>query len=247
MIKGKIIFVALMLLFSVNCIFAFRYYDPQIARWMAVDPADQFYSPYTYCHNDPINFIDPDGCEEKPDGFIGPLNQDDWYSSQELASWDSPEYFSFRLSLNLFLQNNPSRVDADGYMTFQEGISWLKSGEGKVYLDASQYNFGSTSVSKDFNSTENFKTRINFVYKFGPIERLTNSSAKDTWYIFGRNYSTLISSQNRTIRLGTDNFDYNYGGNISRNIGIYFERTRLGIQGDPTFQIVPYNYGRINP
>lgn len=247
--KRNLIFLALLLILSLNSLFAFRYYDPQIARWTTVDPADQFFSPYTYCHNDPINFKDPDGCEEKPDDFIGPLNQGDWYASDALAGNDR-----FEVAVNYFLQNdlttflslNPDRPDADGYMTFQEGISWLKAGGGTVFLDASKYNLGSTSVSKDFNSTENFETRINYVYKFGPIERLTNSSAKDTWYIFGRNYTTLISSNNRTVKLGFDNFDYNYGGNLARNLGIFFERTRLRIQGDPTFKIVPYNYGIIN-
>ena len=38
-----------------------RYYDPQLCRWLQVDPADEFFSPYLYCHNDPVNFLDPDG------------------------------------------------------------------------------------------------------------------------------------------------------------------------------------------
>ena len=41
-----------------------RYYDPQLGRWHAIDPADEFFSPYVYCHNDPVNFLDPDGAEE---------------------------------------------------------------------------------------------------------------------------------------------------------------------------------------
>ena len=39
-----------------------RYYDPQLGRWMAVDPVDEFHSPYLYCANNPIRMIDPDGC-----------------------------------------------------------------------------------------------------------------------------------------------------------------------------------------
>ncbi|MBN1214420.1 MAG: RHS repeat-associated core domain-containing protein [Candidatus Lokiarchaeota archaeon] len=40
-----------------------RYYDPQLGRWWAIDPADEFYSPYVYCGNNPINMIDLDGNE----------------------------------------------------------------------------------------------------------------------------------------------------------------------------------------
>jgi RHS repeat-associated protein len=40
-----------------------RYYDPQLGRWHAMDPADEFNSPYVYVGNNPINLIDPDGAQ----------------------------------------------------------------------------------------------------------------------------------------------------------------------------------------
>ena len=41
-----------------------RYYDPRTSVWISVDPLAEKYpntSPYVYCHNNPIKYIDPDG------------------------------------------------------------------------------------------------------------------------------------------------------------------------------------------
>jgi RHS repeat-associated protein len=41
-----------------------RYYNPQIARWITVDPDDEKYpswSPYNYAENDPVSMLDPTG------------------------------------------------------------------------------------------------------------------------------------------------------------------------------------------
>ena len=40
-----------------------RYYDVRLARWHAMDPADEFHSPYMYVGGDPVNLVDPDGAQ----------------------------------------------------------------------------------------------------------------------------------------------------------------------------------------
>jgi RHS repeat-associated protein len=45
-----------------------RQYDPILARWDRIDPlCEKYYniSPYAYCANNPVRFIDPDGREVK--------------------------------------------------------------------------------------------------------------------------------------------------------------------------------------
>ncbi len=46
-----------------------RYYEPRLSVWMSVDPKVEEYaylSPYVYCANNPIIFIDPDGNKAWP-------------------------------------------------------------------------------------------------------------------------------------------------------------------------------------
>ena len=49
--------------------FGARIYDPRIGRWLSLDPLQKKYpgqSPYNFCANNPIIFIDPDGREIIP-------------------------------------------------------------------------------------------------------------------------------------------------------------------------------------
>ena len=47
--------------------FELRQFDSKIGRWLSVDPARQFASPYVGVGNNPINGVDPDGAFWDPD------------------------------------------------------------------------------------------------------------------------------------------------------------------------------------
>ena len=52
--------------------FGARHYDPVLMRWTTTDPLSEKYygiSPYAFCNNDPVNYVDLDGM--------------DWYSTSE--------------------------------------------------------------------------------------------------------------------------------------------------------------------
>jgi len=52
--------------------FCLRYYDPQIGRFMTLDPVDQKgMSPYAYCFNNPLISLDPTGAARE--GYVTPI------------------------------------------------------------------------------------------------------------------------------------------------------------------------------
>ena len=75
-----------------------RYYDPRTSIWISVDPLAELYpgwSPYVYCLNNPVRFIDPDGrsTHTTKDGNVVAVYQDKdkgvyRHSDEQLKNFD---------------------------------------------------------------------------------------------------------------------------------------------------------------
>ena len=76
--------------------FGSRYYSSDLSIWLSVDPMASKYpslSPYTYCADNPVKLVDPNGEEvEKPDDPPKKNNSSNQQSSYSMVSYYTQQY-----------------------------------------------------------------------------------------------------------------------------------------------------------
>jgi len=124
-----------------------RYYDPQVSRWLSVDPLVEKYpafSPYNFTMNNPVRLVDADGTEGE-----------DWYKNKktgEVVWFNGSEERQGYEHLGYFAGN----TDIDGNRTFYDGVTQSKTVNGN--LDS--YLFELPEVNLSVRTMTSFKNRL---------------------------------------------------------------------------------------
>jgi hypothetical protein len=171
------------------------------------------------------------------------------------------EYYEFVMGGGVdHFENLSTRPDWDGILTIEEGIAWAKAhpnlddnnnpkdglgnakADDKIYLDAAKFDFGDLRVS-DFKAIGQ-EQRI----KLLGYTNFFSASSRNTTYALGRTHMTLLNKDGDvSISPGPfNNYDWDYGGTVGRNILIWIARHRNSLDDSHGFPLEIYGTGRVS-
>ena len=253
-----------------------RIYYPALGRFTTMDPlCEKYYSvsPYAYCGNNPIRYIDPEGLAPiyAPDGtFLGTddeglygpqliLNKDDFtqgmpHANAQKVLWTGVMTQEARAKMDEHVAGLSSRPDYDGFVTIAEGIAWAKdhpnalkspTPDNTLYIDASKLDFGGLSTS-DFENVGEIKSQN--LFDLPLLKSALLYTLRNTVYALGRVDMILVNREQKTVRIvnnSATDYDWNLGGGAKRNLFIKAERRRAGLNDTHGFKTFYYGLGRL--
>jgi RHS repeat-associated protein len=149
-----------------------RFYDPVVGRWWSVDPMAEKYtnvSPYTYCADNPISFIDPNGKE------IDPASQKEWekqkgyvtserdrlqnksnnlFTKAQKKGWSSEKLAKKVGNLNERVSSLNASID--NFSVLEKSSQMYSLNPGASEIGGTSYNTETGSIDLSYGSTANF-------------------------------------------------------------------------------------------
>ena len=227
-----------------------RDYDPVVGRFLSIDPAGQYASPYLGMGNNPINGVDPTGgvfnpIYDKQGNFLGTddrglqgeaivMNAADF--TQNMAHAEALSVGTLFSNLPMVISGDifnrieshfvglPNRPDYDGIVTDMEARAWWQSNSGDpLFVDVSQLNLSPLTTSS-FNGDK--MLRYNFFTSLRTSQRT------------GRVHGTL-SMRLKNAKTGEvgffrdgngyfDTYDFNSDGRFLRDVTTWGARQIVG-------------------
>ena len=211
-------------------------YDFAVGRWLSPDPlAEKYYgiSPYVFCGNNPLRYIDPDGRDwvESKDGTV--KWRDDVYLQisgdysyvvglQKGETYRGKIYRRFEnigdKTYNDVIYNpdksitssTKERLDIDGVVTSDEALDWYHYGGGEpLTVDISKFNFKTSNFTvEDFTSRNKTTLSVNFfnifnIHVFSSDILYRPASDKTLSHVYGTIRLSLLDATTGEVRVVT--------------------------------------------
>ncbi len=224
-----------------------RNYNPQLGKWLQIDPADEFNSPYVYCANNPVMFVDPDGCIVTSSSFGGRVAY--WLTGE--ASVGRALGYSDRKFQGLEFQSTAigGAIHQDYHISSYVSVSFLfGTGDPNVLIGDTQ-RFGVTGFPKSLGWLKYMGFEWNVIY-----DNQLNKYYHGASFSFGKSFGGIIGYSDKSKSIFRRNIPYKWESKfyfktlqlMQKQKNMYMKLYHLFVPFEVDFQEIP-SEGFIGP